>query len=282
MPEYAEVRIQSEFVNEITKDKVYQKVEKAPKSKVKTDLDLPFSKFKISSMSNGKQIKFVLSDVDSDKKKYLLIGLGMSGFFLQIRVEAPESEKTKFEKHGQLFFTDENNNVLVFHDVRRFGKWKWVEKDEWGKNRGPDPLKENVDFRKTILNLKNSNLKTNQKPISELLLNQKYFNGIGNYLRAEIVYRLNDINPWKTLSKFNDNEIERLINVCQECCQMSYNLQSPYNQENYQENIISWKKVYSKKNSSFITDKTNRVFWFDRKWNDFVPNIYLKKKHKLI
>ncbi|KAK7890985.1 hypothetical protein WMY93_022948 [Mugilogobius chulae] len=29
------------------------------------------------------------------------------------------------------------------------------------------------------------------KPICEVLLNQKYFNGIGNYLRAEILYRLN-------------------------------------------------------------------------------------------
>jgi endonuclease VIII-like 1 len=27
------------------------------------------------------------------------------------------------------------------------------------------------------------------KPICEVLLNQKYFNGIGNYLRAEICYR---------------------------------------------------------------------------------------------
>ena len=29
------------------------------------------------------------------------------------------------------------------------------------------------------------------KPICEVLLNQKYFNGIGNYLRAEILYRYN-------------------------------------------------------------------------------------------
>merc|ERR1712212_785471 len=29
------------------------------------------------------------------------------------------------------------------------------------------------------------------RPICEVLLNQKYFNGIGNYLRAEILFRLN-------------------------------------------------------------------------------------------
>ena len=38
---------------------------------------------------------------------------------------------------------------------------------------------------------KKSSLKTFQSPISEVLLNQKYFNGIGNYLRAEILLRAN-------------------------------------------------------------------------------------------
>lgn len=36
-----------------------------------------------------------------------------------------------------------------------------------------------------------SNLKDKafDRPICETMLNQKYFNGIGNYLRAEILYR---------------------------------------------------------------------------------------------
>ncbi|EOA92697.1 Endonuclease VIII-like 1, partial [Anas platyrhynchos] len=38
--------------------------------------------------------------------------------------------------------------------------------------------------------LKNLDDKAFDKPICEALLNQKYFNGIGNYLRAEILYRL--------------------------------------------------------------------------------------------
>lgn len=38
---------------------------------------------------------------------------------------------------------------------------------------------------------KKPSLKTFQSPISEVLLNQKYFNGIGNYLRAEILLRAN-------------------------------------------------------------------------------------------
>ena len=34
------------------------------------------------------------------------------------------------------------------------------------------------------------------KPICEALLNQKYFNGIGNYLRAEVLYRYLQLFVW--------------------------------------------------------------------------------------
>uniref|UniRef100_A0AAY5K5S3 Endonuclease VIII-like 1 DNA binding domain-containing protein n=2 Tax=Esox lucius TaxID=8010 RepID=A0AAY5K5S3_ESOLU len=39
--------------------------------------------------------------------------------------------------------------------------------------------------------LSNLNDRAFDRPICEVLLNQKYFNGIGNYLRAEILFRLN-------------------------------------------------------------------------------------------
>ena len=59
---------------------------------------------------------------------------------------------------------------------------------DWGADRGPDSVTEYPEFRSNILqNLENTAF---NKPICEVLLNQKYFNGIGNYLRAEILYRL--------------------------------------------------------------------------------------------
>ena len=42
-------------------------------------------------------------------------------------------------------------------------------------------------FRNNVL--QNLEAAAFNKPICEVLLNQKYFNGIGNYLRAEILYR---------------------------------------------------------------------------------------------
>ena len=76
-------------------------------------------------------------------------------------------------------------------DKLRFSKWKFT--DGFSKNRSPDPVKEYDEFVDNIKKgfSKKSSLKTFQSPISEVLLNQKYFNGIGNYLRAEILLRAN-------------------------------------------------------------------------------------------
>lgn len=75
--------------------------------------------------------------------------------------------------------------VLCFVDYRRFGRWEVG--GTWGRDRGPDPMWEYQNFRENILTgLKSADF---NKPICEALLNQKYFNGIGNYLRAEILYR---------------------------------------------------------------------------------------------
>ena len=64
-------------------------------------------------------------------------------------------------------------------DYRRFGSW--IINGEWGSDRGPDPIDEYKEFRQNVLeNLANAAF---NKPICETLLNQKFFNGIGNYLR---------------------------------------------------------------------------------------------------
>ena len=70
-------------------------------------------------------------------------------------------------------------NVLSFVDYLRFGTW--IINGDWGSDRGPDSVVEYEDFRQNVLdNLENQAFK---KPICETLLNQKFFNGIGNYLR---------------------------------------------------------------------------------------------------
>ena len=75
--------------------------------------------------------------------------------------------------------------LLILLFFFRFGRWELT--DEWSKNRGPDPMFEYKEFRSNILDSLED--KIFDKPLCEVMHNQKYFNGIGNYLRAEIIFR---------------------------------------------------------------------------------------------
>ena len=78
-----------------------------------------------------------------------------------------------------------------FVDSRRFGRWRM---GSWDSSRSPDPRVEFEDFCEHMLDLfrQPSALRSVKAlPIGEALLKQEYFNGIGNYLRAEILYRAN-------------------------------------------------------------------------------------------
>ena len=291
MPEHAEVKITSEFANTIASDRIYKRIEKSPVSKVKTDLSIPFNEFQIQVISRGKELKVIFLDVNSNDRKEMLIGLGMSGTFVNIRTNAKPETREKFLKHSHLRFIDENEDMLCFHDVRRFGKWKWIENGKWSSNRGYDPVTEYEDFKKTLMNLYQEQNKKFNHPISEFLMDQKYWNGIGNYLRAEMIYRVPGLNPWKNFNDLCEAELIGIIEQAKECPLQAYALQggefkdwnNPFGNESgeYKENIHTWKKVYSGKNISWISDKTGRRFWFDPKWNGQVPERYLEKKHSL-
>jgi len=183
MPEGPEIHIAAKFINDIAK--VHKFGGRIVKSEVSTkNPDVPFSAkhYHINATARGKELKVFLKDAKkSSSSSHILFRFGMSGCF-------KFTSHDDLPKHAHLrFFTvgEKNNQVLSFVDYRRFGRWE-IEGD-WGKHRGPDPILEYKEFRSHVLdNLEKTDF---NKPICEVLLNQKYFNGIGNYLRAEILYR---------------------------------------------------------------------------------------------
>ena len=59
----------------------------------------------------------------------------------------------------------------------------------WSAHRGPDPLTQHDAFRARVLRLLDNDDQLLRRPICETMLDQKLFNGVGNYLRAEILHR---------------------------------------------------------------------------------------------
>ena len=85
--------------------------------------------------------------------------------------------------------------AVCFVDQRQFGRW--LVTDEWDRTRGPCPLTEYSLFRQHVLDSLDKTAM--HKPLCEVMLDQKYFNGIGNYLRAEICHRAG-VNPFASAS----------------------------------------------------------------------------------
>ncbi|XP_048724344.1 endonuclease 8-like 1 isoform X2 [Caretta caretta] len=201
MPEGPELHLASCYINTVCAGLIFSgKVEKSEVSK-NPEVLFESDAYLISATSRGKEIKLTLMPLKEEKNTLpgrergkegqsqngpqqpmdLVFRFGMSGSFkLTSGAELP--------KHAHLrFYTKESpRQALCFVDFRRFGRWE--VHGTWQLDRGPCVMLEYEKFRENVL--RNLCDKAFNKPICEALLNQKFFNGIGNYLRAEILYRL--------------------------------------------------------------------------------------------
>jgi DNA-formamidopyrimidine glycosylase len=149
----------------------------------------------------GKKIIFECKD-KKGSNVYLVSLLAMTGRWQYTKGIHSGIEMT-------LFKTDfETQLFLFFDDVRHFGSFivclSAADLDETLKGVGPDLLNEYISFQfyKEIL----TNKRLAKKEICAFLLEQKYFSGIGNWVRAEVLYE-SKIAPWRILGSFSETEL---------------------------------------------------------------------------
>nr|XP_013812457.1 PREDICTED: endonuclease 8-like 1 [Apteryx mantelli mantelli] len=141
--------------------------------------------------------------------------------------------------------------------------------------------------------LKNLADKAFDRPICEALLNQKYFNGIGNYLRAEILYRLKippfekartvlealkhqEQDPSLTLSKKlklkreNPDLLELCHTVPMEVVKMG---EKGYDPEYSGDSTAfkNWLQCYSMPGMRSLRDSKGRTIWFQGEPGPMAP-----------
>ena len=142
--------------------------------------------------------------------------LGMSGGWyhknkkhssLKLRYSSSKKKTDELPKGITLdSLTDKQCQVLYFVDQRRFGTVKFIktqsELTKKLKTIGPDILN---DASLTFEVYKKIMRKHNKKNITKVMLNQSIISGVGNYLKAEILYhckmsphvKVEDIPDWK-------------------------------------------------------------------------------------
>lgn len=282
MPEAAEVKLMSDFINQVASNQFFDMIKKSEVSKVKTPLD-PFGGaiFTLSSHSRGKEMLLELAvvgggDDESTSIQTLAVTLGMSGAWAYVRHDSPEKDRVL--KHAHLQISTIRGDLLVLHDVRRFAKWRW---GLWGKGRGPCPLTEYNAFADMVrANWQTS--KAFKAPLNEVLMSQTYFNGVGNYLRAEILSRMS-FSPFLLANTLNRDQIEALLKMTHLCIRDAYALGGGQLKDWVNPNGTSaqsfkeWMTTYGRGNS--IVDKTGRRFWYDPQWEDEVPEHYRAQKN---
>lgn len=253
MPELAELRISSEYINYQTTDMRFTRIVKTSKHRGPS-ITFPKNDFAIVTHSRGKELLMTL--VNETTTMNIRFNFGMSGGFKLTNIG-------KEPKYSHLQFISDDGHALSYVDRRSFGTW--YSNTGWSPDRSPCPNTEYLEFEKNILD--NIDLKDFNKPIYEVMMNQKWFNGIGNYLRAEILYRLNR-NPFVSAKEYI-NDCPELLSLCKtftdQC--IKEKLDEIYNsQENYINSVDSLLRCYKHPDSEHIIDKNGRVFWYDPKF----------------
>ncbi len=259
MPELAELRRTADFINNFANGLNFKSVKKNPIHKC-PEVNLPFNKFKIKAQSRGKELALVLKDSERSNVVNLFMTMGMSGRFAC-------SNTGDEKKHSHLIFESDCKTSLSFVDVRRFGKWK--VSDTWSINRGPDPTIDYESFYNNVID--NLDKAAFNHPIHTVLMNQKYFNGIGNYLRAEILYRSPHVNPFLPAREVLSNYPE-IFHLCKIIPLQAYVLSGGQLREHenpFVEEPMPFKRFmrcYGNSSMAHQKDKNGRRFWYDPKW----------------
>jgi len=114
-------------------------------------------------------------------------------------------------KHSNLWLTLSDGTYLDFNDSRHMGSIEFIFNEVDLKRKleefGPDILQDEITPEIWTRIIRNNRIRN--KPLCEFLLEQERISGIGNYLRAEIMYRA-QVRPDRPIGELTDEEIERV------------------------------------------------------------------------
>ena len=216
MPELPEV--------EVVKRSLEKKIQNLVIKKVKINdgnLRYAVDKKKICKLS-GKKIqkikrrsKYLIFKFDN--KSIMLVHLGMTGKFIFVNKNKKfktsfyyDLDKKKDKKHDRIIFFLQDKKKLIYNDVRKFGFFKFLEKNKCESNvhlinLGPEPLKKNFNLNY----LKNYVHKRNRS-IKNILMDQKCVSGLGNIYVNEILF-FSGVKPSRKVKNLNDFELKNIV-----------------------------------------------------------------------
>lgn len=235
MPEIGEVRIIADNVSYMLKGRYLNRIEILTEGYKQTKglsaLNATLPKLVTDVKTRGKFTWIELEDGNA-----IGYGLGMSG---NVRIEpTPEylaeynrkkgtsETAAQYLKHAHLRIRYANDTDgsgkghFYYHDVRRFGRWEYLTKGELAKklaDLGSDLLQETLTDSQVITAFR----RKNSSNICKVLMDQQVLAGIGNYIKAEILYA-SCIYPLAIVRDIPDDVLIKLYNEAKKIAKNAY------------------------------------------------------------
>ena len=159
--------------------------------------------------------KFIYGSFENEDKSKCFVWntLGMTGYW-------SFSEK----KHSRVRFDFSDKTSIWYTDTRNFGTIKFnmtcSETEKKLLQLGPDPLTHDIHNLQFTKRLYEKNKKGNST-ICEALMNQKTVAGVGNYIKAEVLW-LSKVSPFRVVSSLTKDEIELIRKNIENVIRTSY------------------------------------------------------------
>jgi len=227
MPEINEVRQYADFIKSKLKNKNVTQINIINGRYKKHG---PFEKY--SHITNHLPIKVLdvktkgkFMYIKFDHNIYLFCTLGLSGGWVfkhydkfehpvileYLKKEEVDSYMSTSLKHLNVEFKTAHGS-LYFYDTLSFGTLKVIDTEKELEKKlnsiGADIMDEATDFK--IFEEAITKSKNQKKEIGIVLMDQKTISGIGNYLRADILW-LCKISPFRKVNKLSENELKKIF-----------------------------------------------------------------------
>lgn len=190
--------------------------------------------------------------------------------------------KEEYIKHLHIKFESSDGQCFYFGDPRRFGTItidnNRIKLDKKLNKLGPDMLTGNPITDDQFLQIFRRP-KFNSKNICVVLMGQEAISGVGNYIKAEVLYECH-ISPWAIVSDIDDQTLIKLHHTIRETAQLAFKIHesSFYTYtgiRNGKGSLQSILKVYGKLDDPYGNHVTNIPYNFspDKRTTYYVQRV---------
>jgi len=266
MPEGPEVKINVDFINSIVQSTKLVNIQILSGRYKKHGPFLGYRDLiedKPTCTGVGCKGKFIYFNFDTGGS--LWSTLGMSGVW-----------QDKPTRHTRVSIENHRGQTIYYNDVRNFGTLKYTRSAEELNKKlnslGPDVLNSEVsnDMLKYCL------LRKPNKTVAENLMNQSIISGVGNYLKAEILYA-SQVSPHRICKDLNDRDIKLLSEACYWLTRRSYKLGgatlSTYRQPSGKKGLYSRRFAVYNQKCDPLGNEVIKETTLDKRTTHWVPKI---------